>query len=379
MKERRAIQVALIARATLYTVPGGDTIQITQTARFLNYYGIKANIHLTNKPVNYKNYDLLHFFNIMRPADILFHIQQSDKPYVVSPIFVDYSSFDKKYRRGLSGFVCRLLTADQNEYIKTILRWLKGNDQLTSIDYLWKGQTNTIKFIISKAAALLPNSVSEYDRLLQVYQQPAQCNIVPNGVDISFFKENISVKRDPNLIICAARIEGIKNQLTLIKALNNTKYQLLLIGSPAPNQLRYYKQCKELAASNISFIEHVSQEKLREYYQRATIHILPSWFETTGLSSLEAAVMGCKIIVTAHGDTRDYFGEMATYCDPSSAESILQAVETVAAAPFDNTLRNKILANYTWQQATEATLNAYYKVIPSYESTHRHTRYPWHT
>jgi len=37
-------------------------------------------------------------------------------------------------------------------------------------------------------------------------------------------------------VLCIARIEGIKNQLNLIKALNDTEFNVLLIGSHAPNQ-----------------------------------------------------------------------------------------------------------------------------------------------
>ena len=35
------------------------------------------------------------------------------------------------------------------------------------------------------------------------------------------------IGKDPLMVLCVARIEGIKNQLNLIKALNNTEYQLL--------------------------------------------------------------------------------------------------------------------------------------------------------
>src|ERR1700754_4165890 len=82
------LKVALIARSTLYTVQGGDSFQVKQTARHLQQLGIDADIRLTNEKIDYGTYDLLHFFNIIRPADILYHIRQSDVPFVVSTLLI---------------------------------------------------------------------------------------------------------------------------------------------------------------------------------------------------------------------------------------------------------------------------------------------------
>ena len=101
------------------------------------------------------------------------------------------------------------------------------------------------------------------------------------------------------------------------------------------------------------------QNELVEYYERARVHILPSWFETTGLSSVEAAVMGCNIVITDKGDTREYFENEAFYCDPADPKSILNAVEKASKAPLNENLRQKILKNYTWKQAALQTLKAY--------------------
>ncbi len=58
---------------------------------------------------------------------------------------------------------------------------------------------------------------------------------------------------------------------------------------------------------------------------------MPSWFETTGLSSLEAAAMGCNIVITRKGDAYEYFGDYAYYCDPESPDSIFKAIEKAAS------------------------------------------------
>ena len=353
------IRVVMIVRSTLFTVKGGDTVQVTQTANNLRKQEVLVDIKLSNEKINYNNYDLLHFFNIMRPADILSHINATQKPFVVSTIFVDYSLFDKHYRRGFSGFLFRFLKGDHIEYIKTIARWLKGNDKTISATYILNRQRRSIIKILQESEMLLPNSESEYQRLAAIYPFQTKYTVVPNAVNPYLFRYNERAEKDLSLVLCVARIEGIKNQLNLIRAVNNTKYQLLIIGSPAPNQMAYYHACRKEAASNITFIAHLPQEELIQYYQKAKVHVLPSYFETTGLSSLEAAAMGCNIVITDKGDTRYYFADDAVYCEPHSPESIYDAIEQAAHLPINITLQSKIITSFTWQQATSKTLDAY--------------------
>lgn len=354
------MKVALIARSTLYSVPGGDTVQVIQTARGLNALGISASVKLANAFIDYAKYDLLHFFNITRPADILNHTENSHKPYVVSTILCDYSEYDKHYRKGL-GAVLSLFSNDGIEYLKAIARCVIGKDKLVSPTYLWKGQRRSILNIIKKAAIVLPNSESEYKRLEQRYAT-ARYRVIPNGVDPLLFCGD-GCEKEKDMVLCVARIEGIKNQLTLIKALNNTRFKLVLIGSYSPNQYAYYKECRNAAAPNIEFIDHLPQTELVKYYKQAKVHVLPSWFETTGLSSIEAAVMGCNLVITDKGDTRAYFADDAFYCDPASVKSIYQTIEKASAAPFNEQLRNRILNNYTWQRAADETLKTYQTVL----------------
>ena len=106
-----------------------------------------------------------------------------------------------------------------------------GKDHLSSLSYIWKGQRKSIIEILGASAMILPNSESEYKRVIQAYPYPVKYNVVPNGIDPGLFKYEETQKKDDSLVLCVARIEGIKNQLNLIKALNNTHFRLLLIGA----------------------------------------------------------------------------------------------------------------------------------------------------
>jgi len=356
------MKIALISRATLFTAKGGDTVQITETKAHLEKLGIDAEIILNGSVINYEQYDILHFFNLIRPADILRHIKKSGKPFLITPIWIDYSAYDQTQRKGLLS-LAKYLSRDKIEYLKTIVRWVRGKDKWPGITYLFKGQYNSMAEIVKKARALLTNSDEEYETLRLVFPTIAPKVVVPLGVNDNIFCPTAEAGREQNMIICVARIEGIKNQLNLIKALNNTHFTLYLIGAAAPNQQAYYQECKRIAGSNIKFIDHLPQQELISFYQQAGAHILPSWYESCGLSSLEAAAMGCSVVITRNGFASSYFGEEAFYCDPASPKSILETIKKAATQKNQESMQNKIQEYYTWKLAAQKIITVYKKVL----------------
>ena len=362
------MKVAMIARSSLFEVYGGDTVQVMNTAKYLKKKGVTVQIFRSNESIEYEEYDLLHFFNIIRPADILGHINKCSVPFVVSTIYVDYREGDQISRKGLMSLLSRLLGPFRMEYVKAIARMLVNGERIQSLEYLWRGQKSSICKLMCKAEMLLPNSNSEIARLEKdLGHQTDSYAVVPNGIDHEMFTPS-SANRESNKVLCAARIENNKNQLNLIRALNNTDFELTLVGKAAPNQMAYFDQCKTEAASNVHFYGYVdSVEGMKELYQQHKVHVLPSWAETTGLSSLEAAMMGCSLVITDKGDTAEYFKEDAFYCNPAESDSISQAVVQAAQAPLNKAFQSRISENYTWEKAAKETLTAYKKVLNSKE------------
>ena len=358
------MKIAFISRASLFKNKGGDTVQIIQTAAHLRKLGARVDIFLADEKPDYTDYHLIHFFNIIRPDDILPHIFRTDKPFVVSTIFVDYSEYEKKARQGVSGVFFKWASPDFIEYLKALARSLTSEAKIKSSYYLFHGQRRSIQQIVKKSAMLLPNSQSEYNRFLNSYGVPQRHRVIPNGIDASLFQpQSPDIKRESDLILCVARIEGLKNQLNLIRALANTSFRLIIIGAKSTNQKKYYEKCRQEATPNVQFIDFLEQASLLDYYKKAKVHVLPSWFETTGLSSLEAAAMGCNIVTTRKGDAYEYFKDYAYYCDPASVESILNAIQLAATSDIPAGLSTMVLERYTWEVAAERTLAAYREIL----------------
>lgn len=349
----------MLARPNLLTDPGGDTIQVLHTAEALRQRGLIIDIN-PSRP-EYKKYDLLHFFNVIDPEDILGHLQKTTKPYVVSTIYVDYQEYDRYHRRDIVGIANRVLSYHGVEYLKTVGKWLLKGERLSSYSYLWQGHRRSVVKILKGASCLLPNSENEYRRLVNDFGMEQEYVVVPNGVSIEKFKT--VPEQDRANILCVSRIEGRKNQYNLIKALKGTGLMLKLIGNPAKNQQNYYRRCRAIADDQVEFLGFVPHETLWQHYAEAQVHVLPSWFETTGLSSLEAALMGCKVVVGDRGDVRDYFQNDAWYCQPGDPTSIRNAILEAYHAPYCSELANRIISQYNWQNASNLTFFAYQKAL----------------
>ena len=64
------MNVLFQSRTTLFTVPGGDTVQILKTKEYLEKSGILININTESEP-DLTGYDLVHLFNLIRPQEVL--------------------------------------------------------------------------------------------------------------------------------------------------------------------------------------------------------------------------------------------------------------------------------------------------------------------
>ena len=351
------MRVLMVSRSTLFSTPGGDTTQILETAKALRNFGVVVDLRLASEKITYENYDLIHFFNIIRPNDILRHTKRTNLPFVVSTIFVDYSEFEKISRKGIAGLLNRVFSADQIESIKAVARSIKGQERFPLMRYLLKGHRRSVQEVIKNASVLLPNSGSEYRRLAKVYNVMQRFVVVPNGIDTTKFQYHQTEERD--IVLCVARFEPLKNQLNLIRALKGTDHQLYLVGNPSKNHNAYFENCKREASENVHFVSHISQDELVAYYRRARVHVLPSWFETTGLSSLEAGAMGCNLVITGKGDTQEYFGDNACYCEPDNIASIREAVKNAYLAPSNPDFSKYISEKYNWATAAQKTLEGY--------------------
>lgn len=366
------MKVLMQSRVSLFEVPGGDTIQILKTKEYLEKIGISVDISTELEP-DLKEYDIVHLSNLIRPQEVYLQARNAKrqrKKVMLSPIYCLYTEYEKKGRKGFIGFLVNFLDSGQIEYLKVLGRAIENRELHKGTLFLFKeGYKKLQKKILSLADFLLPNSQSEMNRIKKDFNlNNCPYLIVPSSVDKNFFSnENIKIDKElekfKNCVLCVARIEGRKNQLNIVKAMKRLPYNLVLVGEVAPNHKRYLARIKKEITNNVYVLGRVDSSILNQLYNLAKVHVLASWYETAGLSSLEAGIMDCNLVITDKGDTREYFRDYAYYCEPDSIDSIRQAIVKAYESPVNPELKERILKNFTWEKTAEKTLEAYQKVL----------------
>ncbi len=355
---------------TLFSVPGGDTTQVLKTAEALRKAGCHVDVSTDLEP-DLSDYDLVHLFNLGRPQEVYLqsvNAKRQGKRIALSTIHVSYTEYERRAGPPATRLAANVLRPGQLEYLKVLARALKNREANKGTRALLAhGYENLQSKIIGMADVLLPNSESEMRRVASEFpSHPGKPYVVvPNAVDAELFDPRLAgpVSQEAEdlkgSVLCVGRIEGRKCQLNLVRAMRELPWPLVLIGNPAPNHLSYYRRVKHEAGPNTRFIDRIEHNRLPPFYRAARIHALVSWMETTGLSSLEAAAMGCNIVITGKGDTRDYFGDLAFYCEPDSVESIRRAIVKAHETPASRELAALVRERFTWDKTADKTLEGY--------------------
>lgn len=366
------IRVLMLNRASARDIPGGDSVQMAQTARALRALGVDVRERLAGDtaPSDW-DVDIVHAFNIQTAAEtaaLQAETLRRQLPFALSPVwwtpyvnwFADTATLSPLWRavRAALGFrtASRLYASWQQFRSTARPEWRQQRDLLV------------------RSAVLLPNANAELDVLRRDFHLAAGAPpavIVPNAIDDSLF--NAPIPGAPwdfpfsprQFVLEVARISPEKNQLGLIDALRGLDVAIVLAGQPSPEHPDYVSRCRTAAAErgNVHFLPWTPHAQLLRLYAAAAAHVLPSWRETPGLVSLEAAAVGCPVVTTSVGSTREYFGEEALYCDPWSRASIRKAVDSAIRGPGSESLRLRVRRDFTWLRAAEATLRAYRLVL----------------
>ncbi|MFH0829355.1 MAG: glycosyltransferase family 4 protein [Candidatus Kerfeldbacteria bacterium] len=356
------MNVLFIIRSSIEQLSGGDKIQIIGTKQALEKLGVTVTISSEAAP-DFSGIDIVHAFNPSQLSAVpLRAAHAAGIPVVISTIHWDM----RTYYRAMFAVNREYLSLKPPHYAR---HYVTSQFKALLYNYFWNPYVlRKLRSVFHLADLLLPNSNAEADLLINDFSIPKD-RIVPvvNGFDATMAERATAgrFKRERHLddfVLCAGRVEYRKNQLALIEALMHEPYPLVFIGRPFDRG--YMALCTTLGErrGNTVFIDHMDQQQLYGAYRDARVHALVSWYETPGLSSLEAGAAGTNLVVTRGGCTEEYFGTDAVYCEPDDATSINNAVCKAWDMPKSDALRKRVAEKYSWDEAGRQTLAAYRRV-----------------
>lgn len=326
------MKILFITRSTLFKQPGGDTQQVTETARELERLGVEVQVRLSGQRVNVEEFDLIHFFNLGRPADLLRLSGWKSKPLFVSTIWVDYGDNLKK------------------ESLKAIARGLIGNDKFPPLHYLLQGHEKSMHEIIGQADLFITTTQREVAKLKNRFPSAEPTFVVPPGLTEEYLDFLPPEKEDRSGILCVGRFEPLKNQKTLIEATLDSNETVTFVGDPAANNPSYYHTCRKMAGPQHSFRPHASMSALRMLYRSHKVVVVPSHYETFGLTALEALSQGCNVVVSTEAGAIEAIGDFVYSFDPKEVNDLKTALNKALSSPLQKEGVSAARA-YTWAKS----------------------------
>ncbi|MFD2016425.1 hypothetical protein ACFSJQ_13780 [Vibrio olivae] len=247
-------------------VPGGDTVQMLNTKKALEKKGIIVDVCLDGKK-DYRNYDIVHVFNLMRPFETTMAIWGAKKakvPIVCSSIYWDFSEFNQVGRGSrIHSGLHKWLNEFQVEKIKEFIRGKRFSNNVEFCNYL----LSDFKTTLLDVSLFLPNSVKEGELVKSCILKSAKYIPVYNAVDKDKF--NVlsygNVRKDA---IIAARIDPRKNIRNLVSA--NLPINLDVYGGKTPLHNDYYESVRNNKKENV---------KLKALLK---VNLYPIYIESTG-------------------------------------------------------------------------------------------------
>lgn len=353
------MRVLFVSRPDLVTHPGGDTTQLLKTKEALEKLGVEVKLGMA-KTEELEWADIVHVFNIQTPDSSLpaaLLARAAGKKVALSTIWWNMSHTAQISRLSKLGLLYPNPLMRLSLPIYRLAEHLYGKDVK---------ERQEIKRLLQNADLLLPNSEEEMEIIkaeFQVHLPPH--HVVMNAVDTDIFKLTTETPRSG--VVCCGRVEPLKNQLMLIRAVANIGEQLTLIGKPGGDK-KYNAIVKSaIERSGFTWItEHQSQENIARLIRKHRVHALPSFRESPGLSSLEALATGANAVVSDKEfcpiDTyfSSWLDKKVYVCDPYSIKSIQRSLKEALAYSVPI---GKFPDKFTWAQVAVQTLEGYHALL----------------
>lgn len=356
-------------------VEGGAIIQVKKTMSALSKNGVSTKFiesptDLSSSP----DIDILHIYNMPFSRRTLRFVEAGKRrglDVVVTPVYWDFSHSQ------IVEFFTQKFGIEPSPAMKHAVPLLcplyRFGRRILRSEVNFNLHPNRFHEILDRADLILPNSEMEMVQLAEManFDLTAlreKSRIVYNAADTELFEpvEDAStiVKEDYGISDYVLQVGAIypnKNQGSVLKAVDNLNVPLVLIGR-ADN--KYGKDIVRTAADKdgVLVIDELPHEELPKFYSAAQTHVLPSFRDSPGLVSLEAAMCGAEVVVSnsTHCPVDEYFHDNAHVCDPYSTTSIRKTIVDAYSEPHnDKEFRDRLRTRFSWDKTAADTIKAY--------------------
>ena len=243
---------------------------------------------------------------------------------------------------------------------------------------------------LRRAAAITSPSAFQARELARTSKIPLEeIEVIPNPVSAAILTRAHAARQShpsptPSatpLVLYTGRLAPVKGIVPLLEAAKevcrNRSVTFTLAGpwqmGQTPAEFGFDPEGK-LTGTQLSWTGHVSWETIADLYVQATVFVMPSWFESFGISVIEAMAFGIPVVATTAGALPEVVEDGVTglLVPPGDSGALATAITRLLNdAPLRARLgaagRERVLARYTPERIAEQTLALY-------ERVRRHTK-----
>lgn len=224
----------------------------------------------------------------------------------------------------------------------------------------------------------------EKERLINFYgASPGKIGVVPCGVDLELFcpmdqstaRRHLGFNPDDTLALFVGRFDSMKGLDRLLEAMRYLKHRrhlrLIIVGGDGlhtPEGQILLGLARTLGVEDsIAFMGRIEQKDLPVYYNAADVMVMPSYYESFGLVSLEALACGIPVVATPVGvmDTIIKEGQNGRLVANGDAKLLAKAIDKVTSllpALSADAIRQTV-HDFGWPDIASAIIQEYKKTL----------------
>lgn len=287
--------------------------------------------------VDYSQYDIVQLFG--KPINLLDDVrglEMKTRNIVVAPIF------DKD---------------PQYSFVTYKFLSYMGSERLRTYNNFY-----ALRRVGKSVKGCLVRSLYELNVMRDVFGYDAdKCKVVmlSNGMESKPF----SLEREMFCLHISRLGATGKNVRRLIEASEKYQFRLVLGGmlkETEKAEFDYWMKGKHY----VEYLGYLSDEKKKDLCMKAKVFALPSFVEGVGLAALEAATLGCDVVITNIGGPKEYYNGLAKAVDPNNVDEIGQAVKFfLDGNTYQPALSKHIVDNYSDEKVAMNLEKAYLEML----------------
>lgn len=206
-----------------------------------------------------------------------------------------------------------------------------------------------VKNLLKNADLILPVDQGLEKNLIEIGIDEEKIKVIPTGYDFKKYK-NEDTKEDIVITVSVGetcnrvKLKGLDTFVKSAKFLPEIKFILIGLSGKALIKL------KEIASSNVNFIEPLPQEKLIPYYQKSKCYCQLSMREGLPNALCEAMLCECIPVGTEVQGVTTAMGKTGFYVDYDDVENTVKAISKALKSDEGKSARKRIMKKFPLSQ-----------------------------